>query len=87
MIDYDEVKRGDILKLVGLGAPRYAEVGDLLRITTVNKNGVFVEDRYGKTIEFVFNGGAARLESTMWKGDFLCEDADEEKLMKEKASG
>lgn len=70
MIEYAKTKRGDILKLVGAGAPGYAALGDLLRVTKINTNGVEVEDRHGKPCEFVYNCGAARLEPTEWTEDF-----------------
>jgi hypothetical protein len=70
MIDYAKVKRGDILRLVSPGAPGYAELGDLLRVTKVYENGVAVEDKNGKPCEFVYNCGAARLEPTEWTNDF-----------------
>ena len=70
MIDYQEVKKGDILSIVGAGAPGYAELGDLVRVTEVHANSVRVEDRDGKDCEFVFNCGAARLSPTEWKEDF-----------------
>lgn len=70
MIDYAKVQRGDILKIVGAGAPGYAVLGDLVRVLSTTKNGVNVEDRHGKEAEFAFNCGAARLEETEWKSDF-----------------
>lgn len=70
MINYAEVKRGDIVRVVGAGAPGYAKLGDLLRIVEVHTNGVLVEDRDGKPCEFVYNCGAARLDPTEWKQDF-----------------
>jgi hypothetical protein len=70
MIDYAKVKRGDILRLVGAGAPGYAELGDLLRVKAVYQNGVLVEDKHGKECEFVYQCGAARLEPTEWTNDF-----------------
>lgn len=70
MIDYSEVRRGDILKIVGAGAPGYAELGDLVRITEHTKRGVKVEDKHGHEVEFLFNCGAARLEPTEWRDDF-----------------
>jgi hypothetical protein len=70
MIDFGKVKRGDILKVVDVGAPGYAELGDLVRVTKVHPNSVWVEDRDGKPCEFVFNCGAARLEPTEWREDF-----------------
>ena len=70
MINYNETNRGDILKIVGPGAPGYAENGDLVRVLDVHDNSVNVENRDGKPCEFVFNCGAARLEPTEWKDDF-----------------
>jgi hypothetical protein len=74
MIDYAKTRVGDVLKLVGVGAPGYAKVGDLLRVVEVHKESVWVEDRDGKRCEFVFNCGAARLEPTEWRDDFPDED-------------
>ena len=70
MIKHDGVARGDVLRLVGEGAPGYAELGDLVRVLRVDTNAVTVEDKNGKQVEFVFNCGAARLEPTEWKQDF-----------------
>jgi len=70
MIDYKTVEEGDILKIVGAGAPGYAELGDLVRVKKVFALGVSVEDKHGKPCEFVYNCGAARLEPTEWKKDF-----------------
>ena len=70
MIDYQKTERGDILKVVGAGAPGFAEIGDLVRVLERTKQGVKVEDKNGETTEFVFNCGAARLEATEWKDDF-----------------
>ena len=70
MIDYEKVKKGDILEIVEPGAPGYAKVGDLIRVTEVHHNSVNVEDRDGKPCEFLYNCGAARLKETEWKEDF-----------------
>jgi len=70
MIKFSETNIGDVLKIVGAGAPGYAEMGDLVRVLEVHHNSVKVEDRNGETVEFVFNCGAARLEETEWKNDF-----------------
>ncbi len=70
MIDYKETEKGDILKIVGAGAPGYAKLGDLVRVIEITKNGVKVEDKRGDVVEFCFNCGAARLEPTEWKKDF-----------------
>lgn len=70
MIDYTKTKRGDILKLIGAGAPGYAQLGDLLRVKKVNVNSVEVENRNGDPCEFMYNCGAERLEPTEWTEDF-----------------
>ena len=83
MIDYAKVSRGDILRIVGVGAPGYANLGDLVRVLSVERNGVHVEDITGKPCEFCYNCGAARLEPTEWRDDF---PADTE-AAKEKSDG
>jgi len=70
MIDYKRVARGDILRIVGNGAPGYAANGDLVRVLEVFPNGVKVEDKTGDPCDFVYNCGAARLEPTDWREDF-----------------
>ena len=70
MIDFAKVQRGDIVRVVGAGAPGYAKIGELLRVTEVHRHSIYVENRDGKNAEFLFNCGAARLEETEWKGDF-----------------
>lgn len=70
MIDFSLTKPGDILKIVGVGAPGYAEIGDLVRVIKVHKQSVFVEDRDMNPMEFIYNCGAERLEPTEWKEDF-----------------
>ena len=75
MIDYAETKVGDILKIVSAGAPGYANNGDLVRVLSVHRNSVKVEDRDGETVESLYNCGAARLELTEWREDFPYEAA------------
>ena len=58
------------MKIVGAGAPGFAELGDLVRVQKRTLEGVKVEDKDGNTTEFVFNCGAARLEETEWKDDY-----------------
>ena len=70
MINYGTVEVGDILRVVGAGAPGYAKIGDLLRVLKVRANGVTVEDVNGEPCDFLYNCGAARLEPTEWKRDF-----------------
>ena len=70
MICYSETNVGDILRVVGAGAPGYYQLGDLVRVKRAHLHGVLVEDKNGSEVEFVFNCGAARLERTEWKADF-----------------
>ena len=70
MIDYAKTKRGDILKVVGAGAPGYYKNGELVRVLEVHQQSCLTENRDGAQVEFVFNCGAARLEETQWKDDF-----------------
>uniref|UniRef100_A0A6M3JEM8 Uncharacterized protein n=1 Tax=viral metagenome TaxID=1070528 RepID=A0A6M3JEM8_9ZZZZ len=69
-IDYSKTNVGDVLRIVGAGAPGYAAIGDLVRVVEVHHNSVKVEDKNGEKVDFVFNCGAARLEETEWKKDF-----------------
>ena len=75
MINYSKTNRGDILKLVGVGAPGYAKLGDLVRVKVRTVNGVMVENRNGEECELCFNCGADRLDPTEWKNDFPDQDA------------
>ena len=70
MIDYSKTARGDILKVVGAGAPGFAANDSLVRVTHVYASAVTVENVDGQTADFMFNCGAARLEATEWKDDF-----------------
>lgn len=69
-IVYSKIKRGDILKVVPPGAPGIFEIGELVRVTEVEVEGVHTENSQGRTCHFVFNCGAARLEPTEWVDDF-----------------
>lgn len=80
MIDYATTQPGDILRIVGQGAPGYALNGDLVRVLKATQNGVEVEDKHGKSCEFVFNCGAARLEPTEWTQDFPEEASTERNI-------
>jgi hypothetical protein len=70
MIQYSQTHRGDILRVVGAGAPGYAKNGELVRAINVRENGVVVENVHGTEADFCFNCGAARLEPTEWRNDF-----------------
>lgn len=75
MINYSETHVGDVLRLVPPGAPGYAAIGDLLRVTEVHRNSVKTEDRDGLQTEFLYNCGAKRLEPTEWTFDFPAYEA------------
>jgi hypothetical protein len=70
MIEYSKTGVGDILRIVGAGAPGYQPNGALVRVKAVRANSVDVEDTDGDPCEFAFNCGAARLEPTEWTKDF-----------------
>lgn len=70
MIKYAETQVGDILRVVPPGAPGTYQIGELVRVTETHVNSVFTENRDGRKCEFIFNCGAARLETTEWKQDF-----------------
>lgn len=62
-IDYAKVQKGDKLRIVGMGAPGFAKLGDI--VTVIHCNGfnrcdVVRED--GQSASFVVTCGAARLE-------------------------
>lgn len=63
MIDFSKVKAGDRLKIVGAGAPGFANLGDIVTVTKCNgTNRCDVEREDGETAYFALTCGAARLE-------------------------
>jgi hypothetical protein len=70
VIDYAKTSRGDILRVVGAGAPGHYALGELVRVKRIHREGVLTENKDGVEVEFVFNCGAARLEPTEWRDDF-----------------
>ncbi len=62
MIDYNTIKVGDKVKVVGAGAPGYAALGDELEITAVSHNRVDTINKSGEAAYFALTCGAARLE-------------------------
>ncbi|MFL0197304.1 hypothetical protein ACJDU8_17315 [Clostridium sp. WILCCON 0269] len=70
MIKYSETQKGDILRIVGAGAPGYAKNGELVRVKEVAENSVTIENRNGIIANFIQDCGAARLEQTEWKNEF-----------------
>lgn len=69
MINYSQVKVGDILRVVGKGMPDYAEPGDLVRVVEVEKEGLWCVNSAGVRGGVVFTCGAARLEPTEFQNE------------------
>jgi hypothetical protein len=61
MIDYGRVAKGDVLQIVGVGAPGYATTGDHVRVVHVGLDNIVVEDEAGRWAKFVGNHGASLL--------------------------
>lgn len=62
MIEFDKVKIGDKLRIIGAGAPGFAKLGDIVEVTSVGRNRVDVKRADGETVYFALTCGAARLE-------------------------
>lgn len=63
MIDYANVKEGDKLRIVGMGAPGYAKLGDVVEVVSSNgKNRCEVKREDGEVAFFALTCGASRLE-------------------------
>ncbi len=61
MIDYGRTANGDVLEIVGFGAPGYAAVGDRVRVVHVGLDNIVVEDKADRWAKFIGNKGASRL--------------------------
>lgn len=62
MIDYSEIKPGDKLMIVGMGAPGFAAIGDMVEVVSTNgKNRCDVKRADGETAYFALTCGASRL--------------------------
>lgn len=63
MIEFDKVQIGDKLKIVGMGAPGFAKLDDVVTVTKTAKQRVdVVHDETGKEAFFALTCGASRLE-------------------------
>lgn len=63
MIDYAKVKAGDKLMIVGMGAPGFASIGDVVEVVSTNgKNRCDVKRSDGETAYFALTCGASRLK-------------------------
>lgn len=62
MINYSKVKIGDKLRIIGMGAPGFAKLGDIVEVTDVHYNRIDVKREDGETAYFALTCGAERLE-------------------------
>lgn len=62
MIDYNTIKEGDKVMVVGMGAPGFAQLGDTLEITKVEQRRVYAKRDDGEEAFFALTCGASRLE-------------------------
>jgi hypothetical protein len=63
MIDYSKIKPGDKLKIVGMGAPGFASLGDFVEVvSTDGKRRCDVKREDGAEAYFALSCGAQRLE-------------------------
>ncbi len=62
MIDFESIEIGNKVKVVGMGAPGFAKMGDILEVTKVEENKAYVKRDDGKEAFFALTCGAARLE-------------------------
>ena len=62
MINFNTIKEGKKVKVVGMGAPGFAELGDVLTITQVYADRVYAKREDGEEAFFALTCGASRLE-------------------------
>lgn len=62
VIKFDDIDVGDKVKVVGMGAPGFAALGDTLEITRVLKDRVYAKREDGNEAFFALTCGASRLE-------------------------
>lgn len=64
MIKFEETKVGDKLRIVGVGAPGFAELGDVVTVEKCDgrQRVDVIHDRTGDRVFFALTCGAARLE-------------------------
>ncbi len=68
MINYADIKPGDKLTIVGMGAPGFAKLGDAVTVKTCTADNHgrcdVVHDETGEEVFFALTCGAERLEKT-----------------------
>lgn len=62
MIDFKTIRVGDRVRVVGMGAPGFAALGDFLTISRVAHDRVWAKSDSGDEAFFALTCGASRLE-------------------------
>jgi len=66
VIDYAKTKEGDKLRITGMGAPGFAQLGDTVTVTSCNgENKLYAKNDAGKEVFFALTCGAQRLEKVV----------------------
>lgn len=74
MIDYATIFPGDKLRIVGMGAPGFAKLGDIVEVVACNlMNRCDVKREDGETAYFALTCGAQRLERVESSGSQLAD--------------
>lgn len=74
MIDYATIFPGDKLRIVGMGAPGFAKLGDIVEVVACNlMNRCHVKREDGETAYFALTCGAQRLERVESSGSRLAD--------------
>ena len=63
MIDFKTTEVDDRLRIVGMGAPGFAKLGEIVTVTKALDDRVFVKNAKGVEVYFVLTCGASRLEN------------------------
>jgi hypothetical protein len=70
MIDYSKTKPGDKVRITGMGAPGFARLGEVVKVTACNgTNRCDVVNDRGETAYFALTCGAERLEPVSAQGE------------------
>lgn len=76
MIDYATILPGDKLRIVGMGAPGFAKLGDIVEVVSCNMmNRCDVKRADGETAYFALTCGAQRLELVEGANQSTTEDS------------
>lgn len=62
MIDFETIQPGAKVRVVGMGAPGFAKLGETLEITRVASDRVWAKRNDGQEAFFALTCGASRLE-------------------------